>query len=108
MIMDIQRLRNLTTGKLHTNMEHIYQDFEFITGSEGIMTHMLPNMQRAVEPWLKAKITDERFWDNKFDITHVGSVQLLPMTKEESAECFKRYAALPHPFNQLGEKTNVN
>ena len=30
--MDIQRLRNLTTGRLHTEMGHIYEDLELITG----------------------------------------------------------------------------
>ena len=29
--MNIQRLRNLTTGILHTEMGHIYQDLETIT-----------------------------------------------------------------------------
>lgn len=29
--MDIQRLRNLTTGRLHTEMAHIYQDIEYLT-----------------------------------------------------------------------------
>ena len=54
--MDIQRLRNLTTGRLHTKMEHIYADIEHLTGAEGVMTHQLPNACRALEPYLREKV----------------------------------------------------
>lgn len=101
--MEIQRLRNLTTGKLHTKMEHIYQDFEFITGMDGIMTHMLPNLLEAVKPWLVEKVTGTRFWDNTYDISHLGVIELSPMTEQERQECLYRYKALPHPFTKLGE-----
>ena len=33
--MDIQRLRNLTTGRLHTKMDHIHEDLGFIVGDDG-------------------------------------------------------------------------
>ena len=36
--MNIQRLRNLTTGRLHTEMGHIYEDLGIITGETGLMT----------------------------------------------------------------------
>jgi hypothetical protein len=96
--MDYQRLRNLTTGKLHTEMGHMYQDLEFITGWSGLMTHILPNVNRACEPWLKSKVQDARFWDDKYDPDHVGEFLLDPMTEEEQAEMFKIYDSLPHPF----------
>lgn len=93
--MDIQRLRNLTTHRLHTEMEHIYQDLEWITGIEGIFTHMLPNVMMAVDPWLKTKVTDERFYDGKFDTTHTGEYPIEPMTPEESQACLQRFGELP-------------
>lgn len=96
--MEKQRLRNLTTGRLHTDITFIYQDLEFITGMEGIMTHMLPNVMTAVMPWLKEKVTDNEYWDDKFSPELSGEYQLEPMNNEECSLMLKRYGKLPHPF----------
>ena len=96
--MDIQRLRNLTTGRLHTKIEHIYQDLGFIIGDDGIMTHMIPQVMQAVEPWLREQITDARFWDGKYDTTHTGEHPLRAMTPEENKAALERYAAMPNPL----------
>ena len=98
MKMKIQRLRNLTTGRLHTEMQDIYEDIEFITGERGVMTHNLPNAAKAIEPWLREKVTDPHFWDGKFDITHIGEIDLKPMNAEEKAAFWTRYSELPSPF----------
>lgn len=50
MKLDIQRVRNLTTGRLHTKMDDIYEDIEFLTGEKGIMTHMLLRAREAMMP----------------------------------------------------------
>jgi hypothetical protein len=96
--MDIQRLRNLTTGLLHTKIGDVYEDLDFITRGGGIMTHMIPRVMKAVEPWLREKITDPRFWDGKFDQEHVGVYPLDCMTAEENREAMARYAAMPDPL----------
>lgn len=96
--MDIQRLRNLTTGRLHTEMGHIYQDLEEIIGEKGLMTHMLPRVMRAVEPWLKEHVFDNRFWDGEYDTTHIGEITLPTPTAEERRLMFERYAAQPNPL----------
>lgn len=96
--MKNQRIRNLTTGILHTKMEHIYQDIEFITGEEGIMTHCLPDAVSAMEDWLKLNVKDSRFWDGSYDTTHTGTTDLPPMTKAERKSFFEKYVALPRPF----------
>ena len=70
--MDIQRLRNLTTGRLHTEIGHIYEDLETIIGESGLMTHMLPRVMRSVEPWLRKHVKNERFWNGEFDQSHTG------------------------------------
>ena len=57
--MDIQRLRSLTTDKLHTDIVHVYEDLEHISGQVGLMTHMLPRMARAVKPWLREHVTEQ-------------------------------------------------
>lgn len=96
--MDMQRLRNLTTGRLHTEIGHIYKDLEIITGEEGLMTHMLPRVCNAVEPWLREHVTDERFWNGEFDQTHTGDFPLPEPTAEDRAAMFERYKAQPNPL----------
>ena len=96
--MEAQRLRNLTTGILHTEVGHIYQDLEFITGEKGLMTHMLPRVMNAIEPWLREKVTDARYWDEKFDQSHKGEYTLEPMTKDEEQAALKMYLAQPNPL----------
>ena len=96
--MDIQRLRNLTTGRLHTKIAHIYEDLGTITGESGLMTHMLPRAMRAVEPWLREHVKDQRFWDNEFDTSHVGEFELPESTEQERALMFERYKEQPNPL----------
>lgn len=100
--MDIQRVRNLTTGRLHTSMDCIYQDFEFLTGKSGIMTHMLPNAARAIKPYLQKHVKDEKFWEDVYDTSHIGEIDVPPMDDGERAEFWKRYGELPSPFAGLG------
>lgn len=97
--MDIQRLRNLTTGKLHTKMQDIYEDLEFITNGGGIMTHMIPRVMQAIEPWLREQVTDSRFWNGEYDQTHTGDYPLKAMTQQENELALKRYAAIPNPLD---------
>ena len=94
-MMDIQRLRNLTTGRLHTDMGHVYEDLETITGERGLMTHMLPMVMRAVEPWLRENVTDVRFWDDEYDTTHTGEYTLPEPTADDRDAMFMRYKAQP-------------
>lgn len=96
--MDIQRLRNLTTGRLHTEIGHVYEDLEIITGEKGLMTHMLPRAARAVEPWLREHVTGPRFWDGEYDTTHAGECDLPEPTDSERAAMFERYKEQPNPM----------
>lgn len=97
--MDNQRLRNLTTGKVHTKMSDIYEDMEYLVGESGIMTHMLPNAFRALLPYLLEKVTDERFWDDLYDASHTGKTEVPPMNADDKVEFWIRYGDLPHPFS---------
>lgn len=87
--MNAQRLRNLTTGILHTKMEDIYEDIEKITGCPGIMTHQIPAAHAAILPFLKDKIKDKRFWNDKYDTKHDGEIDIPSMNDEEKAAMFK-------------------
>ena len=90
-VMSVQRLRTLTTGVLHTEMAHVYEDIENITGEPGIWSHHIPAAMSALVPWLENRITDERFWDYEHDPEHVGMVTLKPMTSVEKENFFKLY-----------------
>lgn len=97
-IMDAQRLRNITTGLLHTKMEHIYIDLEQITGERGLMTHMLSRAMQAVEPWLRQHVIDPRFWDGRYDPLHVGEINLPEPTEEDRKAMMAGYFAQPSPL----------
>jgi hypothetical protein len=92
--MKIQRLRNLTTGKLHTKMEDIYLDLEFFIGDKGIMTHCLPNACKALEPFLREQFTDGKFWNGQFDQSHTGEVEVRPMNSVEKEKWLESYRSM--------------
>jgi len=96
--MDFQRLRNLSNGRLHTEIGHIYEDLETITGERGLMTHMLPRAVRAVKPWLREHVADPRFWDGEYDTAHTGEYTLPEPTAEDRLAMFERYKAQPNPL----------
>lgn len=106
--MDIQRLRNLTTGLLHTKVADIYEDIEYLTGSPRIMTHQIPNASRAIEPWLKEKITDERFFDGNFYTTHTGEIDIQPMNEEEKRQMWERYGDMRSPLQKFFERSSAH
>ena len=97
--MDIQRLRNLTTGRVHTDMGCIYEDLEMLIGQEGLMTHMLPRAMGAVEPWLREHIKDPKFWDGEYDPTHTGNFDLPTPTKEDQKIFFERFKEMLSPLD---------
>lgn len=96
--MDIQRLRNLTTGWLHTEISFVYEDLGHILGEPGLMTHMLPRAERAVLPWLREHVKDPRLWEDKYDPSHVGDYPLPEPTEEDRAAMMEIYAAQPNPL----------
>ena len=95
--MNAQRLRNITAGRLHTEIAHVYEDLEWITGEKGLMTHMLPAALYAVRPWLEDHVTEKRFWDGECDTTHAGEYDLPEPTKEDRVAMLKRFKAYIEP-----------
>ena len=94
----IQRLRNLTTGIIHTEIGHVYEDLGAITGETGLMTHMLPRLFRATQPWLKKVVTDDRFWNDKWDKAHTGEIELPEPTEADREEMRQMYALQADPL----------
>lgn len=85
MTISNQRLRNLTTQRLHTKMEDIYNDLTALTGIEAF-THQLPKLCDAITPYLKSKLTDPKFWNDAYDPRHIGETEIDPMPTEELAK----------------------
>jgi hypothetical protein len=79
-------------------MGHIYEDLGTITGETGLMTHMLPRAMRACEPWLRHHVTDLRFWDGEYDLTHTGETDLPEPTSDDRKAMLERYGSQPDPL----------
>ena len=98
MKFDIQRMRALTTGRLHAKVQYIYEDLEAIIGEQGLMTHMLPRVMEAVKPWLRQHITDSRFWEDAYDTSHVGEIEIPDPTDQDRAAMLERFKQMPNPL----------
>jgi hypothetical protein len=57
----VGKLRNITTGILHTAIGDVYEFLEEYLDAKGIMTHQLPSACRALEPILKSKLPETWF-----------------------------------------------
>lgn len=90
--MDIQRVRTLTTGKMHTDIADVYEDIYRLVGEAGIVTHMIPNAIRALRPFLLRRLPDPRFWNGEYDPTHVGDVPVAPLNADELTQFFLTFA----------------
>lgn len=62
------------------------------------MTHMLPRACDALEPYLRRVITDRRFWDGKFDKSHVGDIDVHPLPPDDLRAFWERYSHMPSPL----------
>ncbi len=106
-MMEIQRLRNLTTGRLHTKMADIYQDIEYITGERGVLTHMLPDATKALLPYLREKAPDARLWDGEHDPAHVGEIDIPPMNSDEQAAFWVRFGESSSAESKAAHKLQI-
>lgn len=97
--MQIQRLRNLTTGILHTKIDDIYEDIEFLTGEKGIMTHILPRACKVLLPFLQKQVkkiantTDcEVICSKTYDPNHHGEIEIRPLNDDEKKIFWENYS----------------
>ena len=90
MRIDAQRLRTLTTGRLHTqHLQHCQDDFKAITGVS-VLTHEIPDALDAIQPYLQRHVTDQKFWQDVHDPLHVGEVDVPEMDEEEAGLFIRR------------------
>jgi hypothetical protein len=69
------------------------------------MTHQIPNAMKAIEPYLRDKVKDPRFWDGQFDTTHIGEIDIPPMDQKAKEEMWSRYQKQVTP-NTIPKTTN--
>jgi hypothetical protein len=99
MTFSIQRLRTLTTGKLHTEIDDVKEDLgRIFDRPDSVTTHMIPNLLDAALPWLQSIGLPERFFDGTADASHVGDITIPEPTDADRAAMWQRYRALPSPF----------
>lgn len=89
--MDIQRLRNLTMGLLHTDMSCIYHDIEYLTGEKGIMTHHLPRALRALQPILKERELPKDLFEKVYLPDEVGEINVPPFNATKLAKFWANF-----------------
>ena len=90
--MNIQRLRNLTTGILHTDIACVYEDIEHLIGETGIFTHMIPDAMRALRPWLRARVAEPAAWVVCLEDDSRAEIALEPMNETERADFWRAFA----------------
>ncbi len=84
MEMSFQRIRNLTTGMVHTKFKHVAQDIDGLMG-DSIFDATRPLVYRTIiKPHLRKYVKDGRFWKVEMDESHVGTMDI--PTIEESKE----------------------
>ena len=92
------RLRNLTTGILHTDIGDVYRDLGTIAGVDGLMTHQLPRVLACVTPWLKDHVKDPWMWEKKHDPKDDWELTLPEPTQADRAVMLENYKAMPDPL----------
>lgn len=90
--MDIQRVRNLSTGILHTNIKDVYEDIYFITGIN-VFTHQIPAFIEGLSEFLRNILKDEMFFDGIYNPNHTGDVFIEKMDKDKLNIFLKKIGA---------------
>lgn len=82
--MKNQRIRNLTTGRIHTSMSDLEEDLCFLTGYDGLLDTQFQSVRDALIPFLKDQLGENsRFFDGLYDVTHTGDTSLRPLFQDE-------------------------
>jgi hypothetical protein len=85
------KLRNITTGILHTNIDDVYLFLEEYVGAKGIMTHQLGSAVKALTPILQTKLSDEWFREEWIKVGLDKVIEITDLTEEEKIKFWKEY-----------------
>lgn len=101
-------LRNITTGRLHTDIGQVYKFIEEYTSEKGIMTHHIPSACPVIQEILKRHLSVEWFTDEWIKTGLDEIVEIPDMTEDERMEFWdefnKRAADL---WDSIKDKTIV-
>lgn len=87
------RLRTLTTGLLHTEPKHVYEDIKFFTGVDVLTTQMADAVD-SMQPILKRRLHDGAYWNGKVELHHTGWEVVRSFNIQEREEFWVRFNAL--------------
>lgn len=90
------QILNITTGRLYTSMDDIYDFFDKVI-KDGIMTHMLPNARMAIVPLLQGKFSedDKILFDSIYEPESSNKEVKFTFTDDDKKEFWKNYSELP-------------
>ena len=102
------KLRNITSGILHTTIGDVYTFFEEYLGAKGIMTHQLPSAGKSIVPILKSKLSAEWFINEWQKEGLSEKVEIDDLTETEKADFWKQYDAYAgEMWNSIKDKSIV-
>jgi len=102
------KLRNITTGILHTNIGDVYLFLEEYLDVKGVMTHQLPSACRALNPILKKKLSKDWFTKEWQKNGLNEPIELPNLTKQEKILFWKKYEILSSKmWDKIKDKTIV-
>ena len=91
MITTVGKLRNITTGILHTNIDDVYEFFEIYTNEKGIMTHHLGSATKAMQPILKTKLSKQWFYKKWNKLNNDLEWEVSNLTEDERKLFFSQF-----------------
>ena len=91
--MKYQRIRNLTTGLMHTNIRDIKEDIAYLVGAKYTSSATISKSNKALYPFLEARLSDRRFFNKTHDEEHTGDIEILPLDEVEMKLFVSRYKA---------------
>lgn len=102
------KLRNITSGILHTSVGDVYSFFEEYLGEKGIMTHHLPVAGKAILPILKRNLDDSWFTDEWVKEALDESVDIPDLTDDERTEFWRGFeSGLDELWDKIANKTII-
>lgn len=104
--MNNQRLRNLTTGRLHTCIKDIKEDLAGLLGLPDLQTINILSARDTVILWLVNQVSDMRFWELEYDLKHTGHLPLPTPTPVERVIMLHRYDAR-HAWEGLTQSNRI-
>lgn len=85
------KLRNITTGILHTDITDVYVFLDEYLDMGGAMTHQIPSAFRALEPILKKKLPEEWFTNEWIKTGLDEVVEITDLSPEELKTFWEQY-----------------